>query len=74
MADLDKALATQLANIQSRTGKTLDELMQMVQTSGLTKHGEMVATLKQTLGMGHGDANTVVHLARQAAPPAAADA
>jgi len=66
MADLDKALATQLANIEKRTGKTIPQLTAIVKGSGLSKHGEMVAMLKSTLGMGHGDANTVVHVARRA--------
>lgn len=61
MADLEKALATQLANIEKRTGKSLAELAAIVKGSGLSKHGEMVAMLKTTLGMGHGDANTLVH-------------
>ncbi len=61
MADLDKAIATQLANIEKRTGKTLSELSAIIKKSGLSKHGELVAMLKSTLGMGHGDANTLVH-------------
>jgi hypothetical protein len=61
---MDKALETQLANIQKRTGKTLDPLVAIVKKSGLAKHGEIVAMLKTKLGMGHGDANTIVHLAR----------
>ena len=59
--DIDKAIATQLANIEKRTGKTLAQLTKIVKTSGLTKHGELVAMLKNDLGMGHGDANTLVH-------------
>lgn len=31
-------------------------------TSGLTKHGEIRDMLKKDLGMGHGDANTLVHV------------
>jgi hypothetical protein len=58
---LDKALATQLANIEKRTGKTLAALGKLVKSSGLTRHGELVAMLKKELGMGHGDANTLVH-------------
>ena len=61
MADLDKALATQLANIEKRTGKSLAELTALVKGSGLTRHGELVTMLKTSLGMGHGDANTLVH-------------
>lgn len=73
MADMDKALATQLANIEKKTGKTMAQLTRLVTGSKLTRHGELVAMLKE-LGMGHGDANTVVHLARQTAGPAAAAA
>ena len=63
MTDADKALATQLANIEKRTGKSLTELTAIVKGSGLSKHGELVAMLKTTLGMGHGDANSLVHFA-----------
>jgi len=66
MANLNKALATQLANIEKRTGKSIAELSAIVKSSGLIKHGEMVAMLKSTLGMGHGDANTLVHTVRKA--------
>jgi hypothetical protein len=62
---MDKALQTQLANIEKRTGKSLAELAALVNGSGLEKHGQMVAMLKATLGMGHGDANTLVHYAKQ---------
>ena len=61
MTDLDKAIATQLANIVKRTGKSMPELTAIVKGSGPSKHGELVAMLKSTLGMGHGDANTLVH-------------
>lgn len=46
MTDLDKAVATQLANIEKRTGRTIAELTSIVQSSGLSKHGELVAMLK----------------------------
>ena len=58
---VDKALATQLANIEKRSGKSLDALAKIVKGSGLTKHGELRDMLKRDLGMGHGDANTLVH-------------
>ncbi len=61
MTDLDRAIATQLANIEKRTGKSVADLAAIVRSSGLSRHGELVAMLKSTLGMGHGDANTLVH-------------
>jgi hypothetical protein len=71
--DIDKATATQLSNIEKRTGKTLAQLSKIIKSSGLTKHGEIVAMLKQDLGMGHGDANTLVHITKAPAAPASGD-
>lgn len=68
--DMDKALATQLANIEKRTGKTLAQLTRIIASSKLAKHGEIVAMLKNDLGMGHGDATTLVHHVKKAAAPA----
>ena len=65
MADLAQAVATQLANIEKRTGKTLAELAAIINSSGLQKHSELVAMLKSDLGMGHGDANTLVHTVKK---------
>jgi hypothetical protein len=59
MTSVDKAIETQLANIEKRTGKTLAQLKAVVKKSGLTKHGEIRDLLKRELGMGHGDANRV---------------
>ena len=61
MSSVDKATETQLKNIQTRTGKTLDQLYDVIRKSGLAKHGEIRDMLKSELSMGHGDANTVVH-------------
>jgi hypothetical protein len=61
MSSLDKAVQTHLENIQKRTGKSLDELAEIVQNSGLTKHGETRQYLQNELGLSYGDANAVVH-------------
>lgn len=66
MADVQKALATQIRNIEARTGKTMDQLTSLVRGSGISKHGEIVSMLKTDLGLGHGDANVVAHLAKVA--------
>ena len=62
MSSLDKATQTQIDNIQKKTGKSLAELAALVHSSGLTKHGEIRDMLKEKLGLGHGDANTLVHV------------
>lgn len=61
MSTVQKAQETQLKNIQSKTGKSLEELGQFAQASGLTKHGELRDLFKRELGLGHGDANALVH-------------
>ena len=60
--DLDKAVQTQIDNIQKKTGKSLDELAALIKGSGKSKHGEIVSWLKADLGLGHGDANTLTHV------------
>ena len=62
MDSLDKALQTQIDNLQTRAGKTLEQLFNIIHESGLSKHGQIRDTLKKDLGMGHGDANTLAHL------------
>jgi hypothetical protein len=74
MSTLDQATQTQLQNIQKKTGKTLDELTALVKNSGLTKHGEIRDMLKRDLGLGHGDANTLTHIALQSDGASAAQA
>jgi hypothetical protein len=61
MSIVDKAIETQLKNIQAKTGKTLEQLAALLRKSGLTKHGELRDFAKRELGLGHGDANTLVH-------------
>jgi len=61
MNDPKNAIETQLRNIQAKTGKTIAELGAIVHASGLNRHGEIRDMLKHELGLGHGDANTLVH-------------
>ena len=63
MSSVDQAYETQLKNIQKKTGKSLDELFAFIRNSGLANHGEIRDMLKRDLGLGHGDANTLVHFA-----------
>lgn len=63
MSSLDKARDTQLRNIEAKTGRTLDQLRALLTGSGLAKHGELRSFAMETLGLGYGDANALVHLA-----------
>jgi hypothetical protein len=61
MSSLDKAVQTQLENIQKKAGMSFIELSSLVKQSGLTKHGEIRDMLMAKLGLGFGDANSLVH-------------
>jgi predicted transport protein len=64
-AAIDKATQTQIANIEKNTGKKLEEWIAIVNNSGFVKHGELVGFLKEKHGFTHGNANVVVHFAKQ---------
>lgn len=74
MATLDKATATQIANIEKKTGKTLVQLTAAVKRCGKQKHGEIRSWLMETYGIGHGDANTLTHVALKSDGERAANA
>ncbi|MEM1150922.1 MAG: DUF4287 domain-containing protein [Pseudomonadota bacterium] len=65
MDAVDKARETQLSNIETKTGKTIQALTAEIIAQGLQKHGQMVSWVKSEWGLGHGDANTLVHTARR---------
>ena len=65
MSSVEKAYETQLNNIQKKTGKSLDELAALIKNSGLSKHGELREMLMRELGLGFGDASTLVHFVQQ---------
>ena len=63
MDALQKARESHARNIETKTGKTLAEVRASIETSGLKKHTEIRTMLMQELGLGHGDANSLVHYA-----------
>lgn len=63
MSTLDQARDTQLRNIETKAGKSLDELRALLTATGLAKHGQLREWAMANLGLGHGDANTLVHMA-----------
>lgn len=62
---IEKATQTQIANIEKNTGKKLDQWIAIVNKSGFAKHGELVTFLKDKHGFTHGNANVIVHFAKQ---------
>jgi hypothetical protein len=74
MTDPRTAVANQLRNIETRTGKSFAQLCRLIADSSLTKVGEQRTMLMEKLGLGYGDANTLALCAKEAAAPAAADA
>jgi predicted transport protein len=60
-----RATQTQLDNIAKSTGKKIEEWITIVNKSGFAKHGELVTFLKEKHGFTHGNANVVVHFAKQ---------
>ncbi|MGL5004171.1 MAG: DUF4287 domain-containing protein [Casimicrobium sp.] len=48
-----------LDTVKAKTGKTPGDFKQLADQKGLTKHGEIVAWLKNEFALGHGHANAV---------------
>ncbi len=59
MSTVERAKMTQLSNIEKKTGKTLEELTAFIQSSGLSKHGEIRSMLMEKLGLTYGDAHNL---------------
>jgi len=74
MNTLDQARATQLKNIETKTGHTLEELRAIIAESGLQKHGEIRQMLIERFGLGFGDATMLVHFAQASDGQSAAEA
>jgi hypothetical protein len=64
MSSLDQARNTQLKNIEAKTGKSLAELGEVIERSGLTKHSEIRDMLRNKYELGYGDANALAHFAK----------
>ncbi len=65
MSTPEQARATQLRNIEAKTGKSLSDLRAAIAASGKVKHGEIRSWLIETYGLGYGDANGLAHAAAE---------
>ena len=75
MATVEQGLAAQVRNIEATYGRSIDDWIALIGTSGRARHGEIVAWLKSEHGLTHGAANRValVALAATGPKPALAD-
>jgi len=67
MGTIDQQAANQIANIEKASGRSLADWIRIVQDSGLEKHGQILAMLKDQHGLSHGNANLLAIKAREAA-------
>ncbi|WP_159450208.1 DUF4287 domain-containing protein [Demequina sp. NBRC 110056] len=65
ITDPEAQKATQLANIEAATGRTVAQFAQEIQATGLAKHGQILAHLKEAHGLTHGNANALAHAIRE---------
>jgi hypothetical protein len=66
MSTVEEQIATQVANIEAASGRSLADWIAIIHASGIEKHGQAVAMLKSEYGLGHGNANLLVIKAREA--------
>ncbi|WP_405616701.1 DUF4287 domain-containing protein [Streptomyces sp. NBC_01511] len=52
--------ASYFPSIEKKYGRPIAEWKEMIRSSPLTKHGELVSWLKTDHGLGHGHANALV--------------
>lgn len=62
-------LASMIANLKEKTGKTLEQWVKIAKASKLAKHGEIVKMLKTDHELGHGYANLVAQTALSGTAP-----
>jgi hypothetical protein len=70
MTNTDAALASQIRNIEATYNRTMPEWFTIIDGSGLTKHPDVIALLKDQYGIAHGAAHRISLLYRQHTTPA----
>lgn len=73
MADPKDAVATQLRNIESATGRTVQDWLAMIRNAGVERHGQIVQWLKTEHAFTHGNANAIANQALASGQPKTSD-
>jgi hypothetical protein len=63
MATVESAQQTQIRNIEVQYGRSMGDWTEFIRSSGLRRHGQIVAMLKEDHGLSHGSANRVALIA-----------
>ncbi|RDI66381.1 uncharacterized protein DUF4287 [Nocardia pseudobrasiliensis] len=58
--------ASYFPSIEQKYGRPIEQWLELIRASELTKHMELVAWLKSEYGLGHGHANALVAHVRAA--------
>lgn len=69
MASPEEMLATMHANLPEKTGKPLEDWLEIIAQSPAARHGEIVKILKSEHGVTHGFANLIAHEALKTDTP-----
>ena len=69
MATVEAGLQSQIRNIEATYGRPIDEWIALISATGLERHGQIVAWLKDEHGLAHGAANRVALVYLAAAGP-----
>lgn len=69
MADPAQAKATQLRNIEEKTGASARDWAEAARLAGVGKHGEIRSWAKEHYGLGYGDANALAAAVLEASAP-----
>lgn len=64
MSSVDEATQTQIRNIETQTGKSLEELIQSGLATGITKHKDLHAFYANEYGLTYGNANVLAVFTR----------
>lgn len=67
MSTPEEQAQSMLRNLEDKTGRSIDQWVNVVRSSGREKHGEIVKMLKSEHGITHGYANMIAHEALRSA-------
>lgn len=67
MGEMSPEIKKMMDNLETSTGKNLNDWFYIIEKCGLQKHGEIVNYLKSEFGIGHGYANMLLHVKKMSA-------